>query len=292
MKDYKYILITPAKNEGEYLEKTIESVVDQTLQPYKWLIISDASTDNTDEIIKKYAQKYSFISYIRNEKTDSRNFASKVYVINLAFDFISKNNLEYDFIGILDADTVFDNNYYELILQEFEKDDMLGLAGGYFYENYKGKEIKVILDKNSVRGAVQFFRKECLKDIGGFVPLEDGGEDIITEVTARMKGWKVRSFDHLRVTNLRLSGTGRWNIYETKFREGILAHSIGYHPLFYFVKCIYRLKERPFILAGSLHLAGYIWAVIKKNKVKVNKEFITFFRNEQLQRLKKIIALR
>ncbi|MBK8946970.1 MAG: glycosyltransferase family 2 protein [Ignavibacteriae bacterium] len=282
----KYILITAAKNEQDYIGETIKSVISQTVKPFLWCIVSDGSTDKTDDIIKEYEKNYSFIKYIRNDKTDDRNFASKVYALKIALNYIAENKIDYRFIGNLDADTVFDTNYYEQIIKEFEKDENLGLAGGIFFENYKGKKIKVVLASNSVRGAVQFFRKDCFDEIGGFVPLKNGGEDIITEVTARMKGWKVRSFDHLHVQNLRLSGTGRWGIAETKFREGMLAHSIGYHPLFQILKSLYRFKERPFIISGILHLFGYLWALISKNKVKVSQEFKTYLRKEQIQRLK------
>ena len=284
-----YILITAAKNEQDYIEETIKSVIVQTIKPFKWIIVSDGSTDKTDEIIKNYAKKNDFIIYIRNEKTDDRNFASKVYAINTALNYAKENKLEYDFLGNLDADTKFTPNYYESILNEFENDSILGLAGGIFFENYKGKKIKVVLSNNSVRGAVQFFRRKCFEDIGGFIPLKNGGEDIITEVTARMKGWKVRSFDYLEVMNLRLSGTGRWGIYEIKFREGVLAHTIGYHPLFQILKSIYRFKERPYFISGILHLLGYLWAVAGNNKVKVTNEFKTYLRKEQMQRLRNLI---
>ncbi|MCB9247695.1 MAG: glycosyltransferase family 2 protein [Ignavibacteriales bacterium] len=282
----KYILITAAKNEQDYIGETIKSVVAQTIKPFMWFIVSDGSTDKTDEIIKTYAQSNDFIQFIRNDNTDDRNFASKVYAINIALKKIKDNNIEYDFIGILDADAKFENNYYESILAEFEKDPKLGLAGGIFFEYYKGKKIKVVLASNSVRGAVQFFRKECFNDIGGFTPLNKGGEDIITEVTARMKGWTVQTFDHLSVVNLRLSGLGRWGIVETKFREGMLAKTIGYHPLFQIVKSFYRFKERPYFISGILHLFGYLWALISGQEVKVTKEFMTYLRKEQMQRLK------
>lgn len=288
----KYILITPARNEEEYIEETIKSVCSQTLKPYLWFIVSDGSTDNTDNIVNQYSKKCEFIQLIRNDETKKRNFASKVFAINLALKDIITNKNDFDFIGILDADTMFENNYYESLLSEFKKDPKLGLAGGIFFENYKNKEIKVVLDKNSVRGAVQFFRKECFEDIGGFVPLEDGGEDIITEVTARMKGWRVFSFDYLHVRNLRLSGLGRWGIIETKFREGMLAKTVGFHPLFQVLKSIYRIKERPYLFAGILHLLGYLWAVVNNNKVKVSKEFKNYLREEQISRLKKQIPTR
>ncbi|MBK7979781.1 MAG: glycosyltransferase family 2 protein [Ignavibacteriae bacterium] len=281
-----YILISAAKNEQDYIGKTIESVIRQNIKPILWCIVSDGSTDKTDEIIQEYSKTNLFIKYIRNDKTDDRNFASKVYALNIALKYISEIKIDYDFIGNLDADTVFDSDYYSKILEEFKKNEKLGLAGGIFFETYKGKKIKVVLASNSVRGAVQFFRRKCFEEIGGFVPLKNGGEDIITEVTARMKGWEVRSFEHLHVQNLRLSGTGRWGVIETKFREGFLAHSIGYHPLFQIIKSFYRFKERPLIISGILHLLGYLWAVITNNNIKVSKEFKTYLRKEQMQRLK------
>jgi len=283
MNDKKYILLTAAKNEEEYIEDTILSVIAQNIKPILWIIVSDGSNDETDNIVKSYADRYEFIKYIRNDNTDDRNFASKVYAINIALATII--DIDYDFIGILDADTTFQIDYYEMILKEFHDDKNLGLAGGIFFEYYKKKKIRVVQSSNSVRGAVQFFRKKCFDDIGGLVPLKNGGEDIITEVTARMKGWTVKSFNHLKVVNLRLSGMGRWGIVETKFREGMLAHSIGYHPLFQIFKSFYRFKEHPYIIAGTLHLFGYLWAWLGPNKTKVSEDFMKYLRKEQLERL-------
>ena len=89
----KYILITAAKNEQDYIEKTINSVINQTLLPSAWCIVSDGSIDKTDDIVKSYADQYSFIKYIRNDNTDDRNFASKVYAIKIALHFIKKIHL-------------------------------------------------------------------------------------------------------------------------------------------------------------------------------------------------------
>lgn len=285
MNNRKYILITPAKNEDKYIEETINSILAQANLPYKWFIVNDASTDNTSDIIHKHSKEHDFISPIDNKSKVGRNFASKVHAVNLAIDQIRMNDIDYDFIGILDADTKLDPEYYEMILHEFDKDEQLGMAGGYFFEYYKGKKTAVILDENSVRGAVQFFRKQCFEDIGGFVPLEEGGEDIITEITARMKGWKVRSFKHIEVTNLRISGVEAWGLLEAKFREGIREHSVGYNAVFQMAKSIYRIKERPYIIAGVLHFWGYLWAVISNNKIKVSDEFRAYLKREQLGRL-------
>lgn len=280
----KYVLITAARNEELLIEDTIKSVISQTIKPIKWIIVSDNSTDRTDIIVESYVEKYNFIELIKKVESNNRDFASKVYAVNLAISKVDK--LYFDFIGILDADITFDNNYYESMLNEFKNNPRLGIAGGEFYDIVGTKKIRVMKSSQSVRGGVQLFRKECFEQIGKFTPLKYGGEDIITEVTARKNGWDVKSFDHQMLEHHRLTGTGGWNILEAKFREGANAYAMGYHPLFQISKSLYRVKERPYIISGVLHLLGFFWANIKRSPRVVNKEFIDYLRNEQLTRIK------
>jgi len=287
MSKNRYVIITAARNEEALIANTIKSMINQTIKPTLWIVVSDDSNDKTDEIVQTYADRYDFITLIRNKKTDNRNFASKVYAVNLA---ISKVNVEYDFIGILDADITFEPNYYEMILKEFEKDSKLGIAGGEFFDVVDGKKFRVIKSSMSVRGGVQFFRKECFQQIGKFTPMKVGGEDTIVEITARMNGWNVKSFDHLMLEHHRLTGTGGWSVYEAKFKEGIMSHAVGYHPFFQIFKSFHRIKDRPFFIAGFLLFAGYFWAMISRKKRAVSKKFVSYVRKEQIERMKELIV--
>ena len=280
----KYILITSARNEETLIKGTIISVIKQSLKPTQWIIVNDNSTDSTEEIIKKYLLEYSFIKLINNKDREERNFASKVYSLNQAIK--STDITECDFIGILDADITFNPYYYEKIIEEFERDPNLGCAGGEFYDIVGNKKIKVIKSNQSVRGGIQLFRTKAFQQIGEFKPLKYGGEDVIMEVLIRKNGWKVRSFDHLILEHHRLTGTGGWNIFEAKFREGILAYTMGYHPIFQIIKSIYRIRERPIFFASILHLVGFLYGYIRKKPRPVNEEFIQYLRNEQMQRIK------
>ena len=47
-----YILVTAAKNEGKNLPELIQSVAEQTIKPLLWVIVDDASTDNTPQILE------------------------------------------------------------------------------------------------------------------------------------------------------------------------------------------------------------------------------------------------
>jgi len=286
MSDNAYILITAARDEEKLIGSTIQSVIDQTIRPKKWIIVSDNSTDKTDKIVSDFSSKYNFIELIRSSVHENRNFASKVYALNKALSKIT--DLQYDFIGVLDADITFNPKYYESMLKEFEKESRLGIVGGEFYDLFRNKKIRVTKSPQSVRGGIQLFRKECFNQIGKFTPLKYGGEDIITEVLARKNGWIVQSFEHQMVNHHRLTGTGGWNILEAKFREGALAYSMGYHPIFQLLKTVYRIKERPYLISSFLNLSGFLWANIKRDKRVVPQDFIDYLRSEQLGRLKKL----
>lgn len=157
-----YILITPARNEAAYIEETIKSVIAQTVLPQKWVIVSDGSTDGTDEIVKDYEASHDFIQLLHRKADRSRNFASKVYAIRAGIRQLE--DIEYNFIGNLDADMSFEPNYYERIFVEFQSNSKLGIAGGMLFEPYDGKWIQQRTSTSwSVSGPIQMFRRQCVR---------------------------------------------------------------------------------------------------------------------------------
>ena len=61
----KFVIITPVRNEEQYILKTIKCMLEQTLKPVEWIIVNDGSTDNTKKIIKRYSQKYLLIVFAK-----------------------------------------------------------------------------------------------------------------------------------------------------------------------------------------------------------------------------------
>ncbi len=113
----KYILITPARNEESFIEGTIQSVIAQTVRPHQWIVVSDGSTDRTDEIVKQYAQERSWMELIRMPERRDRTFAAKARCFNAACERL--NGVPYDIIGNLDADITFGPDYFEYLLGKF-----------------------------------------------------------------------------------------------------------------------------------------------------------------------------
>jgi len=286
---YSYILITPSRNEEAYIEKTIQSVISQTVLPKKWVIVSDGSTDRTDEIVKRYETEYDFIELLCRETDEERNFGSKVYAIRAGLERL--NGIEYDFIGNLDADVSFEPDYYERVLARFRDNPKLGIGGGILFELCGGKWIQLQVSALwSVSGAIQMFRRQCYEDIGGYMPLRNGGVDAIAEVTARMHGWQVRSFSDMPVRHLRRIGTEKGHILFARFRQGIMEYCHRSHPLFEIAKCILRITEKPYVFGSIFRLSGYCWAFLRREQQDVPDDVVKFLRREQRCRMLGLLA--
>lgn len=278
-----YALLTPARNEADLIERPLESVVRQTLRPVRWIILSDGSTDGTDAIVRRYAARYDFIELMRLEDTGTRDFRSKVRAVQHGYDAIRP--MELDYIGNLDADVSFEPAYYGKIMQRMEDDPRLGIAGGVKYDLCDGVPRRVPNARDSVGGPVQFFRRACWDAVGGYAPARHGGEDTAAEITARMKGWRVESFPDLKVLHHRETGTAQQNRYGARFEEGLKAYLLGYHPLFFIARSIYRIPQPPRVLGALLAGLGYLHATATRQERDVSDALVAYLRKEQLGKL-------
>lgn len=286
----KYVLITPARNEEAFIEKTLQSVISQTILPEKWVIVSDGSTDRTDEIVKSYAEGKEWIELIRMPEHKERHFASKVYSFNAGYEKVK--NLNFDIIGNLDADISFEKDYFEYLLDKFEKDSQLGVAGTDYIEgsfhSFKDSYINVY----HVNGQCQMFRHQCFEDIGGYVPIKGGGIDWVAVTTARMKGWETYSFPDRTYIHYRRMGTANSNILNARFHYGKKDYFLGNHPLWEIFRGLFQMTKQPYIVGGLFLLSGYFWYFLTRFERPVSKELMRFHRKEQMQRLKDLLLNR
>ena len=279
----KYALITPARNEEKCIAYTLNSVVSQINLPEIWIIVSDGSTDKTDQIVKKYSDKYGFIKLLKINRRGSPNFSAKVAAFNTGYDQLG--SVDYDFIGNFDADISFKNTYTKRIMEKFVKNPKLGLAGGIIMEKRNNKFVPQNISLNSVAGAVQFFRRECFEETRGYIPLRYGGVDAAIEILARMKGWEVRTFLELGVKHYGRVTTGRKNILATKFQQGITNYKLGYHPAFQIISSIARFFDTPYLSGSIAVLIGYFWAAFRKKERAMPMDAVRYLRDEQMQRI-------
>ena len=279
----EYCLMTAAYNEEENIARTIESVVSQTLLPKRWVIVSDGSVDRTDEIINAYAEKHTFIPFLRMKRAPGRSFGRKVLALRAGGELLE--DLEFDFIGNLDADVSVQPTYFEDLIARFDSTSSLGIVGGFVCEESDGEFRSRRANRvYSVAHAAQLVRRECYEAIGGYAVLEYGGEDWHAQVSAQIKGWTVAAFPELKILHHRHTGEAD-NLVRHKFRQGRMDYSFGSHALFEVLKCLQRMPEKPFIIGGSARLIGFFWAYIRRDQRPVSDEFVAFLRKEQRHKM-------
>jgi biofilm PGA synthesis N-glycosyltransferase PgaC len=279
-----YVLITPARNEAQVIELTIKSVISQTVRPLKWVIVSDGSTDGTADIVSKYAAEYPWIELVRMPERRERHFAGKVHAFNAGYGRVG--DLEYQVIGNLDGDISFHEDYFSFLLGKLAEDSTLGLVGTPFKDRFVQPYDYRFVGIEHVSGACQLFRRACFEEIGGYTAVKDGGVDLIAVTTARMKGWKTRTFTDKVCEHHRAMGTAQHGVLRASFKTGVKDYALGTHPIWESLRVVYQMKNPPLILRGVSLGAGYVWALARRVERPVSREFVAFRRREQMHRLK------
>lgn len=283
----KYVLITPARNEAAFIRKTLDSVVAQTQLPEKWIIVDDASSDETATIVAEYTTRYSWIELVRRPTRADRSFAGKAHAFNAGLERVS--DIDYEVIGNLDADVSFESDYLEFLLQKFIDNLKLGVAGTPMVEAGFDTIRDSFYNENDVYGACQLFRRECFEDVGGYTPVKWGGIDWIAVRSARYNGWLTRSFAGKTFFHHRPMGATGTNIWRARFDYGRKDYYLGNHPVWQFCRVAFQLRKRPYAIGGILLLVGYLYSLFTRVERPVPAHLLAFHRREQLERLRNLI---
>ena len=282
-----YVLITPARNEERFIEKTIQSVISQTRVPSKWVIVNDGSTDATASIAGRYLAQYPWMELLELPARRDRSFAAKVYAFNAGLERVK--DLGYEVIGNLDADISFDAEYCEFLLRKFQEDANLGVAGTIFREEGYSSATDSFEGQQHVAGGCQLFRRQCFEEIEGYIPNKKGGIDWIAVTTARMMGWKTQSFREKYFFHYRSLGTAERSFLASAFSYGEKDYYLGGHPLWEIFRVAYRSIKKPYLIGAIALYLGYLSAFLRRTKRPVCDQLMQFHRKEQLMKLKAIL---
>ncbi len=278
-----YVIISPARDEAKHIEKTITSVIAQTIRPSRWIIVDDGSSDGTREIVERYARCTDFITLVCNS---NRGYRSPGAGVVEAFEvgYVALSGETWEYLVKLDADLSFDPHYFENIFAIFDRDARLGIAGGAVC-TFEGGLVRVDAPQDPpfhVRGATKIYRRACWQQIAPLIPAP--GWDTVDEMRANMHGWTTRTFPDLKLIQHKRTGaaTGHWR---DAYKNGRANFVAGYHPLFMLAKCARRLAFRPILIHCIALFAGYFSGYLSRSPRMVDSTTIRFVRRQQARRL-------
>ncbi|MDD5546107.1 MAG: glycosyltransferase [Candidatus Omnitrophica bacterium] len=272
-----YVIISAVRNEEQYIERTICSVISQTIKPVEWVIVNDGSKDKTAAIVDDYSKRVRWIKLI-NLPDRGYYLAGPGVVNSFNRGVESLFSQDWEFIVKMDCDISFDADYFEKILNEFRKNSKLGIASGCTFLLNKRKLIQEKVQDDHPVGPCKVYKRECFESIGGLRPIY--GWDLADILSAQMKEWDTRCFKELIIIHYRQTGTQRRGITKGKFFLGRMQYRFGYTFLYTCLKALNKVFERPYLLGSAGIIFGYLYSWIKKEQKYFDEEMTCFLRNK------------
>jgi len=280
----RYILITPDKNEERSLPGLIQSVVKQTIKPTLWVIVDDGSTDTSPEIIKDAKEEHRWIQSIQLNKSMRDIGKHYAYVCRKGFDFSYEyckvNSIQYEYIGLIDADMILEPGFCYKLINEFEKNPKLGIAsGGIYYNNgliwEEGRQ-------DLPRGGARIWRRKCFEETGGYFLTYS--PDSVSNIKAKLKGWETKQFKEIKAIQTRKtsSAEGFWKGYKAK---GVSAYFVNTNPILAMLRGIDYLFKKPYHI-GLAYLWGYFSSFLWKREQIDDEEISEYFHKNKPQEVR------
>lgn len=301
---YNYIVVTPCKNEELNIPHLIKSVVNQTIRPVLWVIVDDGSTDKTSEMVSQIEQDCNWVKGIFLEQNKEYLGTHIAHVYNKGFsfakDYFYNKKIDWEYMAVLDADTIPEPSYFEKLIQQFENDITLGIASGntcentenlfdplrndiknvdvinpHFWETYpfslKEEEFRIDLPMGSAR----MWRRKCFEETGGgYEPIN--GPDGVSTVKAKIKGWQTRRFKNILLIERKgLSAMGYWYGYKDR---GFTNYFLGLPSSMVIMKAINYSFKKPYYI-GIAYMYGYTKCLISGKKRLQNAEVRQYYHN-------------
>jgi len=268
-----YIII-PAHNEDDYIGKTLQSLVKQTLLPKKIVVVNDNSTDNTQNIVEGYIVKHPWISIINTTSSNKHLPGSKIInAFNKGLETLDDN---YYIICKFDADLIFPNNYLEVISNHFKNNDKLGMASGFCYISRNNSWVlENLTNKDHIRGALKAYRKECFNQIGKLKP--SMGWDTVDELLAKYHGWEILTDESLHVKHLK--PTGQSYNKASKYLQGEAMYKMRYGFWITLISALKLAYKKKSLKLFNDYMAGFSKAKSKKSEFLVSENEGKFIRD-------------
>lgn len=255
-----FYIIIPAHNEESSIGLTLDSLVNQSLQPKRVVVVNDNSTDATQDIVESYTAKYTWIQLVNSKSSNEHLPGSKI--INAFYKGYITLDENYDVMCKFDADLIFPNNYLEQLAIHFKKNKKLGMASGFCYIEKKGDWVlENLTRKDHIRGALKAYRKACFLQIGKLKA--SMGWDTVDELLAKYYGWEILTDESLHVKHLKPTGIS-YN-KASKYLQGEAMYKMRYGFIITFISALKLAYKKGSFGLFKDYISGYFRA--KKNKI-------------------------
>lgn len=259
-----YVLATPARNEREGLPALLETVGAQQLQPLVWIIVDDGSDDGSRQWLDGVRARYPFLEVLSAPEAADEYLGAHIarikrWGLEQAIARARAHGHEPAGAGVLDADVLLPPEHYATLLGLLEREPDVGVASSvlvarqgetHFVEPFQRADLP--------RGPTQFFRVECLEQMGGLPPWPSF--DSIANVKARALGYRTRLLHELVAVQSRETAT-RYGHAAGYARKGRYAWFLGLHPLLVAARTAAYSARRPHH-AGYHFLKGYLASAV------------------------------
>ena len=280
----RYVLISPCRNEADYMRQCLDTVIAQSVRPLKWLVVDDGSTDDTARILSEYARLHPWITVVTRKDRGRRSVGPGVIEAFYAgYDTINPD--DYDYICKLDLDLRLPPRYFEVLMQRMEANPRIGTCSGKSYVEDRGALVHEGQGDETSLGMTKFYRVACFREIGGFV--REVMWDGIDCHRCRMKGWIACSWDEpgLRFVHLRRMGSSDQSIFTGRMRHGYGQYFMGTSLVYMIASAINRMSEKPYFLGSLAMLWGWIRSALQGKPRYEDPEFRRFLRRYQRRAL-------
>lgn len=280
----RYVLISPCRNEAQYMRQTLDTVIAQSIRPARWVIVDDGSTDATPRILAEYAARHDWIRIVTRSDRGRRAVGPGVIEAFYAgYQTIAPD--DYEYLCKLDLDLRLPPRYFEGLMTRMEANPRIGTCSGKAYIEAGGRLVNERHGDETSVGASKFYRVACFQELGGFV--REVMWDGIDCHRCRMKGWIACSWDdpELRFVHLRPMGSSQTGIFTGRMRHGFGQYFMGTGFVYMAASAVNRMLEKPYVLGGLAMLWGWMKSALQRRQRFEDQEFRRFLRRYQRRAL-------